>query len=404
MSQRRVLVVGDSPWLKTGFAQVNRQAIQAFQSKGWKIAALTCLDQSPPTQDAIQVFLPSNPTYADMADVKAAVTAYEPDLIYHTGEFGTAVGFGYALEDTEFKAPYLTYLLQEGDPIVNQHWLWYARTNRIITATEGGAEAIKTYSGAEVPWVYHGIDHDAFNTQKRDDGTAAAIRAKYGWQNKFIMMYVATNVRRKQWPRLIEALGLLKYKYNQTNMMLYAHTVPFNHHYLNGWNLPELNNQYGVLDEVVFHPDLVNKTYGAGVNEGEDRQFPTLSEMYAVADLLVHPSQVEGFGLPIAEAMASGLPVLTTRYAAGWEVGSPAAAPLPVHDWETHQSGTKYANVDPHDIAKEVLRLRRDPKRLQRMSEAGVERAKDFTWDRFRELVVEHGEQAVQEEAQKRAS
>ena len=51
---------------------------------------------------------------------------------------------------------------------------------------------------------------------------------------------------------------------------------------------------------------------------------PGLVEMYNASDLFVLPSQVEGFGLPIAEAMACGLPVMVTKYAAGWEVASPA--------------------------------------------------------------------------------
>jgi glycosyltransferase involved in cell wall biosynthesis len=50
-----------------------------------------------------------------------------------------------------------------------------------------------------------------------------------------------------------------------------------------------------------------------------------LPKLYAAADLLVMPSRVEGFGLPVLESMASGTPVICSRMASLPEVGADAA-------------------------------------------------------------------------------
>lgn len=55
----------------------------------------------------------------------------------------------------------------------------------------------------------------------------------------------------------------------------------------------------------------------------------TLAAMYSLADAFVFPSLAEGFGWPIAEALACGCPVLTTGEAPMTEVGGDAATYLP---------------------------------------------------------------------------
>lgn len=109
--------------------------------------------------------------------------------------------------------------------------------------------------------------------------------------------------------------------------------------------------------------------------------------MTYTADLFVLPSQVEGFGLPIAEAMACGVPVMVTRYAAGWEVARPAGIGIPVLDWETHKSGARYANVDVEAMAKEILSLKRNPKERERRSKIGLQRVRDFSWEKLEEVI-----------------
>jgi len=57
-----------------------------------------------------------------------------------------------------------------------------------------------------------------------------------------------------------------------------------------------------------------------------------LAAVYRRATLLLQPSEREGFGLPVAEAMASGTPVVASRIPALVEVGGQAATYCPVGD------------------------------------------------------------------------
>ena len=97
--------------------------------------------------------------------------------------------------------------------------------------------------------------------------------------------------------------------------------------------------------------------------------FPELVGRYRSADLLVHPSRYEGFGLQIAEAMAAGLPVLCSDGGAAPETAGEAARVVPL-------AGGAPAFADA------ILALLPDPAELSRLREAGLRRASLFSWDR----------------------
>lgn len=95
-----------------------------------------------------------------------------------------------------------------------------------------------------------------------------------------------------------------------------------------------------------------------------------LAEM-AAHDVLVFPSLFEGFGLVLLEAMAMGLPVITTAHTAGPDL---------------IQDGVEGFIVPIRDsaaIATCLERLHDDPLRLAEMSRAARQRAGEFTWANY---------------------
>jgi glycosyltransferase involved in cell wall biosynthesis len=93
-----------------------------------------------------------------------------------------------------------------------------------------------------------------------------------------------------------------------------------------------------------------------------------LACLYRGARLLVLPSLVEGFGLPALEAMACGTPVIASRAAALPEVVGEAGA-----------------LVDPLDVAaiqREMESVLGSAERQAAMRAKGIERARQFTWDK----------------------
>lgn len=99
-----------------------------------------------------------------------------------------------------------------------------------------------------------------------------------------------------------------------------------------------------------------------------------LLALYNVASVVAYPSLVEGFGLPVVEAMACGTPVLTSNVSSLVEVGGDAAV-----------------CVDPFDVAAIRGGLRAllgDPSLRRRCREAGFQHAAGFSWQRAADQVI----------------
>ena len=388
---RRVLILGDAPHLKTGFGRINSIAADAFLANGWEVGAVSGLTLDPPTDGRpIKMFYPQQGDVLGVVAATEAIPAFDPDLVYHTGEPGTLTAFS---RTVPARLPFVAYTVIEGEPIALQDWQNIIKGATVFTCSEYGASIVKRDVGVDIPWVYHGVDHDVFKVNGRRED----VRKMAGWTDKFVIMTVAANVRRKQHPRLFEALSILKTRYKQKDIVLYDHTIPFDNHWLEGWNLTEVAISLGVFPEVLFNPALGR--HNDAIPETAQFDGLGLVDLYNAADLFVLPSQVEGFGLPIAEAMACGLPVMVTKYAAGWEVARPGGYPIPVKDWEIHKSGTRYANADVEEMAKEIYRIKNNPRDRQRRVALGLQRVRDFSWPVFTERLIAISERAYNEKA-----
>ncbi len=114
-------------------------------------------------------------------------------------------------------------------------------------------------------------------------------------------------------------------------------------------------------------------------------EYEEFASYYAGATMAVIPSLYEGFGMPAGEAMACGVPVIST-------VGG--ALPEVVGD-----AGILVPTADSGALEKAIISLLDNPERRRRLGEAGLRRVKDsFTWrhaaektvDVYREVIDAH--------------
>jgi glycosyltransferase involved in cell wall biosynthesis len=96
-----------------------------------------------------------------------------------------------------------------------------------------------------------------------------------------------------------------------------------------------------------------------------------IPELIGACDVLLFPSFYEGFGQVILEAMASGLPVITTEATAGPDI------------IEHKSDGWLFSAGDPQGLVEAVMAYVQDHSLAGRMGERAREKAKSFSWESY---------------------
>jgi glycosyltransferase involved in cell wall biosynthesis len=180
-----------------------------------------------------------------------------------------------------------------------------------------------------------------------DPARRKAVQARYRLPERYIL-FLGTLEPRKDLLTLVRAFALLRAEQPGTEVGL---VIAGGH----GWGFREVLGAcaaLGVHDRVQF----------TGFVEEED-----LPEVYRGAQLFVYPSLGEGFGLPIVEAMACGVPVITSTSPAMPEVAGDAAILV-----EPRQ---------PEALAAAMAAVLADEGLAHRLRCKGVQRARRFSWE-----------------------
>jgi glycosyltransferase involved in cell wall biosynthesis len=199
----------------------------------------------------------------------------------------------------------------------------------VVTSSEASRRDLEAHGieAERVRLVPLGVDHTPVGA---DD--VSAVRQRYGLPPVFVL-FVGTLEPRKNLRRLATAMAALR---DPTPLVVAGPT---------GWG----DVASGITGDVRF----------LGFVAPAD-----LPALYAAADVFAYPSEFEGFGLPVLEAMAQATPVVTSAGTATEEVAGDAAV-----------------LVDPFDVDAIAAGIEDARCRADELAVAGRGRAATMTWD-----------------------
>ena len=195
-----------------------------------------------------------------------------------------------------------------------------ASADRIIAISRQTADDVISFLGvpdAKIEVVYQGC-HPQF-IHKKSNEEIETVKRKYNLPDEYILN-VGTIEKRKNVILAVQALGLLPPGSRAPLVIMGRETAYKN-------SIIAAAKQWDVIESIVF---LHNASF---------QDFPAI---YQGAQLFVYPSLFEGFGIPLVEALASGIPAITSTGSCFTE----AAGPDSVY-------------VDPSDIEEMALQLNR---------------------------------------------
>jgi UDP-glucose:(heptosyl)LPS alpha-1,3-glucosyltransferase len=203
--------------------------------------------------------------------------------------------------------------------------------------------------------VYNGVDIDRFHPRNRRH--RKEIRGRHGIGDEFVILFVSNNFRLKGLGHLIKALAEMK-KEGTLPLRLLVLGRDRRGPYL------RLATRIGMSEEVIF----------AGSTDEPEKY-------YGAADLLVHPTFYDACSLTVFEALACGLPVVTSA--------SNGASGIITHGTEG------FVLPDPRDrqSLKRQLSFFFDPSARQRASIAARDLAESYSlernWEEVRDILGE---------------
>jgi glycosyltransferase involved in cell wall biosynthesis len=389
----RILMIGDGISQTTGFATVLRHAARGFVRRGFDVHQIACNDlppdyrEEPYTREGVTPWptaMPGDPFGWQL--VPEVIHKLRPDVLFINTDPGTARNLQQYIAGLA-DVPICLYAPVEGAPIGQHLADAFLNSTVPVTYTDWSAARLQVEYGLSAPAVYHGVDLRVFKPLAPE--WRAKVRSANGWDGRYVVAYVARNNGRKGHDRLLKALWYLRQN-GIDDVLLYLHCQPFDRHWAGGWDLAELAHRYGVSDAVQFAHAARTPTQGESVG--------SLAQKLAAADLYVHPAAVEGFGLPILEAMACGLPIAVTRDGGNMEeIVGDCAARLDVADYATWFNGATLCQVSPAAIASCILTFRQNPEYAADLGAKALSRAQlpRFRWETMADALAAYVEEAA---------
>lgn len=220
-----------------------------------------------------------------------------------------------------------------------------------ITVSESmKSEILAFHPSARVAVIHNALDPTEFSSVSDDD--AELVRRKFALPSEFLLA-VGHFEPRKNYLRLVESLGLLRDRGCDCHLVIVG----------NDSGQRSLVEQKIASDKLTSHVTILS-----GLSDHEVRC------MYRMSSLLVFASSYEGFGIPILEAMAAGIPMVTSD--------------IPVFKEITEGQGVYFSPSEVDGISDAIQRTLESSADRANLVRYGRDRVRDFSVDRVSEQLA----------------
>jgi glycosyltransferase involved in cell wall biosynthesis len=424
MSKKRVLFVSEASYLNTGYATYSREVLKRLHSSNkYEVAEFSIYGG---IEDKRRSSIPWK-NYPNMPDPQNE----EQNKVYGSDSMNQFGKWRFERVCIDFKPDVVLTIRDWWMDAFIQHsplrkyfkWIWMPT----VDASPQNEEWIDSFSDADTVLTYSDWAVDVLKSQSDQMNVKCAappsasedffqIPNKSAHKERMgidpswkIIGTVMRNQRRKLFPELFEAFGKYLKKTGKTDVYLYCHTSYPD----NGWDLPKYLFENEISSRVLFtyvceacgatSPSKFSDTAKpcdkcgqfaakmSNVSSGVDTK--TLGAIYNLFDIYIQPANSEGFGLPIVEAAACGVPVLATDYSAmESEVRKLSGYPIRLRTKHVEmETGCDRALPDTDHIVElfEKLLDKPEPLRLTEGKRARDAFEKNYGWDKTAKIWAE---------------
>lgn len=215
-------------------------------------------------------------------------------------------------------------------------------------------EFFPTLSASKIKVIHHGFGMDLLSTRLSETELSEKLK-NYKLQPKNYLLYVGALQPRKNLVRLIQAFDNIKPTCPEAKLVLAGEAA---------WlatSILEAREKSPHREDIILTGRV---------------SFQDLRVLYQGARVFTFPSLYEGFGIPVLEALASRVPVMTANNSSLPEVAGKAALYC--------------AAENVNDITEKMKQLWQDESLRIRLIQEGTEQLKQFSWDKCAQETLEY--------------
>ena len=379
MSRRRLLVFGPSHLHKVSFGVLLDQLYRTgLLQRYFEVHQYVGGTDRPVAEvDGIRFHPVTNAVPDELDPVSAVLEDIRPDLVLLVGEIGHYRSTVYALR--QWQGAVIGWFPVNFERAVNPYgWsVVLGRCDRVVTQSKFGQQQLLRDQSGGVGLIGLGVNSQVFH--RVDAAARQALRTELGWATDgLVFLFVGRNNTRKGAHFAVEAFRLYTADHQAaaSRSFLYMHTEVDR-------GLLELVHAAGLTDRVWFTSDYHPIDHPLPETE--------LAKLYQASDVFLLPSQSEGFGMPLLEAQAAGLPIIATDNSAIPEVVGAAGLLINAPVRTAAYDCDCIAWARPPDVAHAAQlmhRLAGDPSLRSRLSRQGQRQAAARPWHRVAEELL----------------